>query len=927
VLASVLAPTPLVAQPAPPAPERCSDLASCRQALARGAYPVAEQGLEPLRRGGSRAEASVVLARVYLETGRYAEAAELVRPLARSGAVRIEAATLLGEAELARGRMDEAQQAFELVQNEAIAHRARVFLGRVLTLRGRSAQTPLMALIQAYNDGVIGERDGEGLAYVGMAADMLDSPQDANDAFREATRADPNRVETQLEWARLFLRKYDTGHAEESVQQALRTNPNSAVGHALLARIKLDQSLDFVGAQAELDRALAIDPNLVMAHVTRAGIAIRDMELAAAEQHLTRALSVCPSDLEALSVMAALRFLQEDRAGYQRAVREVLSRNPRYSAMYTIIADYADWEHRYPQIVEMAREALRLDPNDASAHATLGINLLRMGDEPNGLSALREAWRRDRFNVRVFNLLNLYDDVIAREYEDVQAAPFTFRIHRDERPVMERYLRTTLVGAYQDMRRRYGFTPRGPLRIEMYSNNQHFSVRTSGLPNIGVQGVCFGQVVTALSPRAGQFNWGQITWHELAHVFHIQMSQNRVPRWFTEGLAEYETVLARPEWRREEDYRLHAALAGNRLPPLRQLNHAFTHARSGEDVMTAYYASSMVVKYIAERFGFDRLAAMLRGWGEGRTTEDVVQRALGVSIDELDRDFRAHTTQRLAGRPAEYEVDLERYADLDAARARAQQSASDAAAQAELAASLLANGQGQEASAALQAALRLDPRQPMAHFVAARIAFARRDAAAAEPHLAALLEGGRDGYVIRIMQARAALARRDAAAARQALEAASRIDGERPEAWQGLLEIAEQGRDAELRFMALRRLAELDQHDRGSSFALLRMLAERDAWDEVLRFGEMSVFIDPLRAESRVLLAEAYLRANRGADALAEADTALAARPEAPGPVHMVRARALMALRRAREARQAAEAAVQADPSLADQARVVTGGR
>ena len=33
-------------------------------------------------------------------------------------------------------------------------------------------------------------------------------------------------------------------------------------------------------------------------------------------------------------------------------------------------------------------------------------------------------------------------------------------------------------------------------------------------------------------------------WHELGHVFPIQMSKNHVPRWFTEGLTEYETTRA-----------------------------------------------------------------------------------------------------------------------------------------------------------------------------------------------------------------------------------------------------------------------------------------------------------------------------------------------------------------------------------------------
>ena len=922
-----LAPAPALAQT--PSPSPCTELAACRQALSRGAYTVAQQGAERLRRGATSAEASLLLGRVYLETGRYAEAAELARPLAARGASRTEASTLLGEAEAARGRLDEAQRALEAVIGEASAHRARVMLGRLLLRRGRSAaaEVPLMALIQAYNDSTIGERDAEGLAYVGMAAAMLESPQDANEALRDSARVDPTRVETQLEWAELFLAKYDAGHAEECVRQALSHNAQSARAHALLARIVLEQSLDFVEAQAELDRALAIDPSLVMAHVTRAGIAIRDMDLAAAEQHLTRALATDPNDLEALSVMAALRFLQNDDAAYRRAAREVLTRNPEFSRLYTIISDYADWEHRYPQIVEMAREALRIDPNDALAHATLGMNLLRMGDEPAGLAALREAWERDRFNVRVYNTLNLYDDVIATQYEEIQASPFVFRMHREERPIMERYVTTTLRSAWTDMRRRYGFTPRTPVRIEMFSDPQHFSVRTSGLPNVGVQGVCFGQVVTALSPRGGPFNWGQITWHELAHVFHIQMSNNRVPRWFTEGLAEYETILARPGWRREEDHNLYAAIASDRLPPLRNLNHAFTHARTAADMMTAYYASSMIVKYIGERFGFGHLARMLREWGQGRTSEEVIQRVLGVPSDELDRDFREHTRQRLAARASDFAVDFGRYAELEPIRQRAQQSPRDASAQAELAAGLMANGEAEEAGQAAEAALRIDPAQPIALFVAARLALARRDSAAADQHLTRLVSGNHDGYEVRLLQARAAFGRRDPRAARAALEAASGIDADRPEAWQGLVQVSERTSDAELRLRALRRLAEIDQHDRDTHAELLGLLAERGEWAEVLRYGEMSVFVDPLRAESRRLLAEAYLRAERPRDALPEADAALAAQPERPGPVHLLRARILSALRRTRDAREAAQRAVEADPSLAEQARAIGGGR
>src|SRR6185295_13140761 len=121
------------------------------------------------------------------------------------------------------------------------------------------------------------------------------------------------------------------------------------------------------------------------------------------------------------------------------------------------------------------------------------------------------------------------------------------------------------------------------------------SVRTSVLPNIGIQGVCFGRVLAAMSPKSESFNWGNVVWHELGHVFAIELSKSHVPRWFTEGLSEYETIARRPEWRREQDAELVVALRRGSLPSAVDMNRAFTHARSGADVTVAYYASSQLL--------------------------------------------------------------------------------------------------------------------------------------------------------------------------------------------------------------------------------------------------------------------------------------------------------------------------------------------
>lgn len=857
--------------------------------------------------------------------GRYDDAATAATTASADPTTRVDAMTLLGEARMARGRLDDAETALRAVEAEVPAHRARVLLGRLLIRRGRaaSARVPLMRVIRAYNDDVIGPHDAADLAHVGMAAAMLGAPHDANDAFTQAARADRTRVETQLEWADLFLAHEDAGHAEECVRDALAASPHDAHALALSARIQLAQTFDFQGARDAIDEALSVNPSLVMAHVTLANLALRDLDLVTADRHLDDALAIDPTDLEALSVRAAVRFVEGDVRAFERAVSAVLAENPRFSTAYSIIADHADWEHRYAEIVVLARRALALDPSDTRAEATLGINLLREGEEADGLEALRHAFAHDAFNVRVFNILNLFDGPIARDYEEITARPFVLRMHREERPVLARYVPQTLSAAYADMRRRYRFTPRGPIRLEMFATAQHFAVRTSGLPTLGAQGVCFGRVVTALSPRAGEFDWAEITTHELSHVFHVQLSHSRVPRWFTEGLAEHETNIARPEWRREDDHRLYRYLVDGRLPPLRDMNAAFTHARSADGMLTAYYAASRVVAYLDDRFGFPALVAMLREWGRGRSTEEVFTRALHVDVDAVDADFRAAELGRLSRYATDFTVDLTSHDDLAGAHARATANPLDAVAVAELAAATLARGEAVESLRMAQAAVMLEAHQPIARFVLASLALTRHDGAEAETHLADLRASGHVGYDLEVMAAGAALARADDAGARAALERAIALDPGRIDAHHALYMLATQANDVELRLREARVVVTMDEHARGPLGFLLDQLEERgetEALDEVV---ERTLYADPERARGHELLARSYLRRGRAADALYEVETWALLAPDQVAAVALLRAETLHALHRDRDARAAVEVAVAADATLRERADAI----
>ncbi|HEY2735899.1 MAG TPA: hypothetical protein VGI70_18005, partial [Polyangiales bacterium] len=501
--------------------------------------------------------------------------------------------------------------------------------------------------------------------------------------------------------------------------------------------------------------------------------------------------------------------------------------------------------------------------------------------------------------------------------------PFRIRLHKQERAILEPYLVPLLQKAYADMRQRYAFTPEGPLRVELYADKSQFSVRTTGLPNAGVQGVCFGKVVTGLSPRGGPFNWGQIVWHELSHVFHLQLSKNHVPRWFTEGLAEYETVIARPEWKREHDYSLWKAMRQDHLPPLAAMNRAFTEARKPEDLMTAYYLAYRAIEYIVDRFGFATVRPMLVLFGQGESMAGVAQTVLHVSLDQLDHDFKAALAQRLEKYDREFSVDFSAYADVPALQARALRQPNDADAQAALALGEALANRFDLAARAGNAALKLAPHQRIAHFAIARVALAQRNAHKAERCLRGIVESGADGYLLRMMLARGALAREATADAIRETDAAIALDPDRPEAWKLMLELATQTGDEALALRSVGAIAGLDQHDGVMHAAYLAMLAKLGMWSDVVREGETIMYIDPESPAPHLHLGEGYLETGAPERGLIELGRALSLGYPRPGVVHLARARAYLMLHDKPKAEAEIRSAVEQEPALAPKANAL----
>jgi Tfp pilus assembly protein PilF len=870
---------PAAAAPAPPGPAP-SPAESPRQAAERAfdesRYGQAEVGFRQLLGSSDGAWAERGLARVLVVTGRDAEARTLLEQVIGAQPKDADAVGLLAEIVWRTGDAARALSLLDTVTGLPEARRARLLSGEILLDLGRraDAEVVLMTLIEDYNDDRIGAEDGPGLALVGRAAHLLRSPHDANDAFNAAERAAPANLQTLLWRAELFLEKHDPGHAEEVLGEVLERAPDQPDALVWMAHVKLEQALDFDAARALCDRALLINPRAAHAHFVLAGLALRDLDFDRARALTQKGLDVDPHDLELLSMRAAIGFLAEDKALFQEARNAVFGKNASYSRFYSIIGEFAEWEHRYERIVEMMREAVAVDDQDAEAHAALGLNLIRAGQELAGVQSLRRAAAKDPFNVRVYNTLNLYEQIIPESYVSRRQGRFLIRYPKAEADLLARYVPALLERAYRKFTSAYGFTPTEPIGIELYELREHFAVRTSGLPQTAILGVCFGKTLASLTPKSEPFNLGMTLWHELAHVFHIQMSESHVPRWLTEGLAEYETLVERPEWRRYQDADLFGAERLGRLPAVGAMNQAFSHAEHMQDMATAYYASSQIVVMLMDRFGRARMNQVLRLHARGLSTNRALEAALGEDAEALDRDFTAYLGKSLSRYAGQF-VPLDVRGEAEALAKRAAEAPTDVTAKLRLVLAALRQRDLDLAKRTWAAAAALDATSSDVRYLGARLAAAEGQEPRARAELLALARDGHDGYAVQMSIAELSDPKEDPAGLRAALSRAHELDPSEAAPLQGLLSLAVGASDASEELRLLELLAPLEAHDPTVYRRLLELLVGQKAYARAVQLGEAAIYADMEGAPTHMHYAEALANTGRVEDATFEFESAL----------------------------------------------------
>ena len=131
-------------------------------------------------------------------------------------------------------------------------------------------------------------------------------------------------------------------------------------------------------------------------------------------------------------------------------------------------------------------------------------------------------------------------------------------------------------------------------------------------------------------------------WHEMSHVFTLAMTNHRVPRWFTEGLAVHEETAASPEWGDRLGPEEISAIKNKQLLPIAELDRGFVHPVSPAQVAVSYFQAGRICDYITDKWGWDTILAMLHDFGQNEETSAVVRKELKIEPAEFDKQFIAY---------------------------------------------------------------------------------------------------------------------------------------------------------------------------------------------------------------------------------------------------------------------------------------------
>jgi Flp pilus assembly protein TadD len=576
--------------------------------------------------------------------GRYDEAMELAQAEVDRGVWSERWPRLLIQCQLARGKYAEALQTYEAAVSRYSQSLTLRLLGREALLynnRPEDAEREADQIFNILQQSSSRFASSDSLVAAGryFALRGEDARQVLTLFYDRVRAADPQQLEVHLATAELAIDKGDFQVAAQTLEAAAKIDSQDPRVGFLQARAWGPS--DSAKANEALQRSLACNAQFTPSLLLVIDNAIDAERFTEADAAITNVLNINPHDWSAWSYLAVLAHLRGEYEKEQLMRAAALSTWNKNPGVDHLIGKKLSDNYRFEVGAAYQRKSLAFDSSFAPANYQLAQDLLRLGEDVIGWELASKVAEQDPYNVVAHNLMTLSGRL--KGFTVLEADGIQVRMEKREAEIYGDRVLDLLLEAKRVLCKKYDVTPRATILVEIYPQQKDFAIRTFGLPGGAKDSWAFalGRVITANSPASqgpNPSNWESVLWHEFCHAVTLEKTQNRMPRWLSEGISVYEERQRDASWGQAISPVYREMLLDEKLTPVSQLSGAFLRPPSPLHLQFAYFQSNLVIEFLIEKYGQESIANLLTELGNGLSINDAIGRVMRP-IETIDQQF------------------------------------------------------------------------------------------------------------------------------------------------------------------------------------------------------------------------------------------------------------------------------------------------
>lgn len=333
--------------------------------------------------------AALMITALYENLARYDQAILVLEAADKAVPRRVEFGLRLAELYLRKGRYDDAAaKAKDLLATNPDLTPARLIHGQALLAKGDPAALKDFADVAKENP-----KSARAQAVLARAYAWLGRVADAQAAYREAIKLDPQFTQAKTELALISGQNVNKAELQKQVEQlraAVNANPKNLLAREALGRhlLALGQSQE---AKDQLKVVLDVAPGHPPANLLMARVAIAEGKRDEAAGYARAALRTNPSNIEANVFMAQYLLQANRREEAVKHLEAALQVNPHLSDLKLQLGAAYMQMGRLGDSLRLAREVRKAEPNSPAPPLLAGLVLVAQRKPQDAIEAFGQA--------------------------------------------------------------------------------------------------------------------------------------------------------------------------------------------------------------------------------------------------------------------------------------------------------------------------------------------------------------------------------------------------------------------------------------------------------------------------------------------------------------------------------------------------------